>query len=466
MKYTFKTLAIVFFLFTGLTTACSDYLDPTLAQNKDLSSIETVDDLDGLMIGAYSRIKAVNVYGRDYIILGDVRTGNAFSNGNSGRFIEQSKLQVTENGSGGIWNAIYETIANCNLVIDSALSESRVDQIKGEAYALRALSHMILLKMYGEKFVSGSNKGIPYITTFNKEENFSPSRLSVEESESKIKADFKKALTLMDPSIHNDSKRLNYYSAEALLSRFYLFTEDYKNAATTAKDVIDSKEYTLASVSGYVSAWAEGQPAVLFEIAFNSADNPDRNSLFNMLQGGYGDVEVTQKLYQLYGSNDVRKDLYDTNTTDTDKKRERDVYRVTGKFTSLSSNVPVIRYAEVILTYAEAEFRRTDKPDPGKALLYLNKLASHRYKDGFNYTTAKLEDILKERRKELAMEGLYYWQLLRNDKGVHRNSNRTSVRSTNINVPMGDFRLAYPIPRGELDSNPNMKQNKGYGGSK
>src|SRR5699024_4155727 len=136
-------------------------------QNKPIESIETVQDLEGLMTGAYSRLGQVELYGRDYVVLGDARTGNAWSNGNSGRFINSSMFQIFPTGSIGIWDAAYEVASNANIVINSDVEPqdstevAALNQVKGEAYAVRALSHMIVLKMYGQQFVDGSDLGIP-----------------------------------------------------------------------------------------------------------------------------------------------------------------------------------------------------------------------------------------------------------------------------------------------------------------
>ena len=76
------------------------------------------------------------------------------------------------------------------------------------------------------------------------------------------------------------------------------------------------------------------------------------------------------------------------------------------------------------------------------------------------YKEITVDNILKERRKELALEGFRFWDLLRYNKNVV--SYLDASGSDKKTFSYGDYRLAYPIPTVELDSNPNVKQNKGY----
>ncbi len=452
-------LTTVLLLTAGLT-ACSDYLEPTTPVSKPIESIETVDDLKGLMNDAYSELSSTSIYGRNYIIFGDIRAMNAFSNGASGRFT--SPFKVVPDGSGAIWATAYDLIANCNIIINSEIEAEGVSQVKGEAYVMRAFAHLIILKVYGQQHVDGSDLGVPYITTFREQENFFPGRPPVQETLNKIEADFQTGIELMDPSITGPATRITYYSALALQSRFYMYVGDYAAASAAAKAVIDSGVYSLVSADNYVAAWAEdGQPSVMLEVAMTQTDSRGSNSIFQIVTGeSYGDVEVTEDLVNLFGPNDVRADLYASEVTSSDVTTPRLNYRVVGKYPDQYKNVPVIRYAEVILNYAEAQARLGNAAE---ALIYLNKIPANRNAD--LYLTASIDNILLERRKELAMEGRLYWTLVRTGRGVSRTNYTRSEVVTLVDVkvvPMGDFKLAYPIPTEELTANPNMVQNQGY----
>ncbi len=451
-------LTTVLLLIAGLT-ACTDYLEPTTPVSKPIEGVETADDLKGLMNDAYSELSSTSIFGRNYIIFGDIRSMNAFSNGASGRFT--TPFKVVPDGSGAIWATAYDFIANTNIIINSEIEGAT--QIRGEAHVMRAYAHLIILKVYGQQHVDGSDLGVPHITTFREQENFFPDRPAVQETLNKIEADFQQGISMLDPSITGPATRITYYSALALQSSFYMYIGNYAAASAAAKKVIDSGVYSLVPASDYVSAWTQdGEPSVMFEMAMTQTDSRGSNSIFQIVMGeSYGDVEVTEALVNLFGSNDVRADLYASEVTSNDGTTPRLNYRVVGKYPDQYKNVPVIRYAEIILNYAEAQARLGN---PAEALIYLNKIPANRNAD--LYLTASIDNILLERRKELAMEGDYYWTLVRTGQGVDRTQyTRSIVGTTYIDVkevPMGDFKLAYPIPTEELNANPNMVQNQGY----
>lgn len=454
MKY-LHDLVIILVLAVSLS-ACSDFLQPATPQTKTLESIESVSTLRGLLVGAYDRLSQSSFYGTHVILFGDIRTGNAFSTGATGRYRDKSMFLVLPTEVEGVWESGYETIANLNLAINSDINgegtppSKEVKYIKGKAYALRAFVHMTLLQIFGQQYVNGSDMGIPYVTTFGKKDKFNPDRLSVKATWEKIGADFNKAIELMDSSVVGPSTNMSYYGALALQARYYMFVEKYAKAAAAAKEVINSGIYSLVPASEYLAAWGtDGQPAFIFGISLTQTDNPGLLSQL-VRDTNFGDVEITKELYDIFGNNDIRKELYTAIN-----KEARIHYRVSGKYPTRYTNIPVIRYAEVILIYAEAQYRLGNKD---VALKYLNKIPKHR--NTSTYKKATLNNIFLERRKELAMEGRYYWRLMRTKKDIIRKE--LNISSLEITIPFGTFRLAYPIPAHEVRANSNIKQNKGY----
>lgn len=438
-------------------SACSNFLDPSTKQNKETDkSIQDVSDLQSLILGAYDRMNDTNYYGRDFVVYGAVRTDNAFSNAFSGRFIDPSEYTMNYNSGYalGTWDKIYEVIANANLVIKSDVPNSpKVEYVKGQAYAIRALAHMDLLRLFGQTYVSGDDRGVPYITTYA-EGNTTPSRGTVAETWQKIGQDLKKADEMMSPSLDAgsgggiDPTTITTVAVNALRARYFLNVGEYDKAEREAEEVIQSGKVGLASASNYVSTWgSDGSSNTIFELAFTGSDDNELSYIY--LDTNYGDIELTPELYNLYGANDVRNELM---FVDSDSSSYR-----TSKYPDPNgtSNVQVIRYAEVILIYAEALARTNE---PAAALTQLNKIPNHR--NASTYSSATIDNILLERRKELAMEGFRFYDLARNNRDIVR-----SVSGHNINIPYGSSELAFPIPKSELDVNPNLSQNKGYGGS-
>ena len=120
-------------------------------------------------------------------------------------------------------------------------------------------------------------------------------------------------------------------------------------------------------------------------------------------QAGYGDAISSDDLYNQYSATDARKGLFITGT------RASQTVRIVNKYQNTSNaadkdDVKVIRYAEVLLTLAETYYHLGDEVN---ATLYLNMLSKQRDPSFAGYTSTSaqlLNDIILERRKELAFK--------------------------------------------------------------
>ena len=100
---------------------------------------------------------------------------------------------------------------------------------------------------------------------------------------------------------------------------------------------------------------------------------------------------------------------------------------------------------------------------------YLNKLMKYREPSFAGYTSTGatlLNDIVTERRKELAFEGDRFYDLNRLKLDMNRISLSSGSIPGPVDVPYSDYRRIAPIPLGELQANPNIvpQQNPDYGG--
>ncbi|MGM0588258.1 MAG: RagB/SusD family nutrient uptake outer membrane protein [Bacteroidota bacterium] len=467
MNTLFRKL-FVLLLLVGVSVGCDNFLEPSVDQEKLAEdAVQTVDDLEAIVLGAHDDLNEVELYGRDFYVSADVMSDNASSNGNSGRFVTQRDWSFTTNSgyAEGVWQYFYEVIANTNLVINAPVIEegsAREDYIRGQAYALRAFAHMNLQLAFGQDFVSGSDLGVPYVTTYA-EGNLYPERNTSADVWSNIGDDFSQAATLMDPSLDaGDPVYMNYYAVKALQSRYYLYTGEFDAAIAAADDVIDNAGLSLVASADLAAAWASGSgPNSLFEAAFTSTDRLGTDNIARIYRdSNYGDVVATQDLYDAYDAADARLGLM-TNTADADG----DVwYRMAGKYVDElgSDNVRIIRYAEVLLNKAEALSRRNSAGDRAAALAIINNLNSTRGGPGA-YTTGDPDEVIAERRLELAFEGHRLYDLARNGKDIPLtgyNRNVSGVSGTEI--PSGSYLFALPIPQAEMDANSSMVQNEGW----
>ncbi len=211
-----------------LFVACGDDdLEPTLALDKDLNTgINSASDLVSVMNSAYDRMTTggqSGYYGQGFIMMGEVRTDNAYSTANSGRYTSAS-MDHASTGYGP-WSGIYRVIAICNIVIGADSASLEGDQglmthTKGQAHAVRALAHFDLLRNYGQHFVSGQGGGnalgVPYIKTYKDPAYLSPARDSAVSNINDIVADLQAGISLMNDSYNVSTSYMTKMGAYAV----------------------------------------------------------------------------------------------------------------------------------------------------------------------------------------------------------------------------------------------------------
>ncbi|MBS3771266.1 MAG: RagB/SusD family nutrient uptake outer membrane protein [Bacteroidales bacterium] len=472
-------------LFIGFFNSCTEEsLDPTLAQEKAIEqSVNSAEALQGVLLGAYDRLTQTAYYGRDYIVFAEVMSDNCFANGASGRFLEPSAMDLGP-GTGYVetsWRDIYEVVASTNAILtkDKANLEgdaAAIDHIFGQAYAIRALAHFDMLKLYGQQHVDGSDLGVPYITTFASDlgafgpTDFFPERQTVSEVKDNIYADLNSAIEFMSADMNDDSKQyMTTYGAQALKSRIALYFGDWGEVVTSAEAVIGSGNYSIIAAENYVDYWAsDGGPNSIFELAYTSTDNNNINGLAYIYRGdSYGDVEVLPNLATIFDSSDVRMtgQLTQSNGVTVNMLgpgawRPEQLHN-NGKYPNMvnySDNIPLIRYEEVILNYAEALFELDQSGMNGQSALdYLNMIPNHR--NAPPYAEINKDNILQERRRELCFEGFRFHDLARTGLDIPYPDPSLQEHG---GPDYGSYNYAFPIPEEEINANKNMVQNQGY----
>ena len=476
MKNIYKYL-MLFVAVTVIVSCNEDDLDPTLAQDKDLSSgIITDADLASVLNSAYDRMTVTSYYGRNFIIDGDVRTDNGYSNVNSGRF-QSSGMNYTSSGAGP-WSSIYSVIAITNIVIgaDGASltgSQTAISHTQGQAYALRALAHFDLLKSYGQHFVTGqggaSGLGVPYVKTYKIPENLTPARATVASNIGDIVNDLTIGIGMMSQSLDGSSSYMTVAGAYAVLARAALYAGSvdgslYSAAGTAAKWVIDNSGKSPVSAAGFAATYSTDNAInSVFELAFSGTDSRGINGCAYILRGtSYGDVRIltgtgaNPDLYDIFDATDVR---FAANMVGT----AQGYPTVLGKYPTMngSDNITPIRIEEMHLIYAESKLRAGDA---ATALTYLNNIPEIRGLGAGYYASATIDNILLERRKEFYFEGMRYDDLLRTGQGMPLIDSFKQLNDDLTGTPpaYGSYRTSYPIGTAELNANPNMVENYGY----
>jgi len=443
------------------------------------SAIKTENDMDDAVNGMYNAMYPSTLFGRDIPILGDLLADNIYiSSNNSGRYLPENNYTVLpiDGEPYDIYAQGYYAILQANRIIATPLpSSSNVSQLKGEAYISRALVYLELVNFFGTPYtVDPTALGVPLITaTTNPTTALTtkPARATVSEIYAKIISDLDSAYAIMPATgtaLHPaNSEYLSKYAAKAIESRAYLYKGDYASAAAAALLVVQNGGYSLVAAGGLVSYWDNPGPTsgseTIFELALTTANNNGFDGLDGFYdQNGYGDALVTPDLYNLYSSTDQRQALILTSSP------IRGNVLVGNKYTNFSNpadkdDIKIIRYAEVLLTLAESDARTGDTPD---ALIYLNMIAKNRDPSFAGYAstgTQLVTDIVTERRKELAFEGLRFFDFTRLNLPIVRPQLGAAISAPSIGlIPAGDTRRILPIPQAEIDANPNTKQNPGY----
>jgi hypothetical protein len=387
---------------------------------------------------------------------------------NSNRYLSELTYTYipTSGNQQSTWAQIYSVILRANNIINAKIPSSpNVNQLVGEALTIRAFCYFELSKFYAIPYMADSTGlGVPLVLQYDP--HLTPARNSVAEVYTQIESDLTKAIGLM--TVVNSSGTANKYVAEGLLARLYLFKGEYSNAQASALDIVNNGGYTLVPASALMNYWSatgtrsDGVETML-EVEFDITNNNGTDNLDAFYsQAGYGDALCTDNLYNTYSATDARRGLILAGT-----RAGANVW-VVNKYPNTTNpggtdNTKVLRYAEILLTLAETYNRLGDDVS---AKTLVNQLAQARDPSFAGYTDsgpALLNDIILERRKELAFEGQRYWDLVRLNQDVVRdNTTGNYLQNVPLTLLATDTRRIWPIPQAEINANKNMKQNAGY----
>lgn len=471
-----KYLSIIGILLLVVFTSCEDFLyqEPKLAQTNELT-LSTFDGIDKAVAAAYGPLYSASWYGRDFVVLSDIKGGNAkLSPISSGRFTTEYLWNNLPDATSGLWTLAYITIARVNNALEAietldevGITEEQINSLKGEAYFLRGLAYFDLVRLFAQQYSSGAdNLGVPVVLIT---EIGTPARNTVGEVYNRITEDLEWAAELLEQApptrVVTDNKAIaSSLAAKALLSRVYLYKEDWQKAADYATEVINSGSFSVATADEFTTAenggiWGalSGGSEIIFEVygVEGNANHANWDVISYILSPeGYGDVGASMDLIGMYEEGDVRANLF-RNTSD----HPNDFWslKYPGKDGNLrEDNIPVLRISEMYLNRAEA-LNKGASISGVSAVDDINVIRSNR---GLSpVASVEISTILNERRKELCFEGHQLFDLARTKRSLVRVDYEGAV---NKDIPFPDYRWAMPIPKSEVDANPNMEQNEGY----
>ena len=426
------------------------------------------------------------------------------------------------------YRAQYQGIARCNLAIkyitkmeigtDSIFTPTMKNHLLGEAHYLRAYYYFRLVRVFA---------GVPITTeVIDNSDNWGVPRASTEQVYNLILEDLTKAnymLPVRSAMKAEDLGRATKGAAQAMLLKVNLYmaspywnkqlTEDaatyYASAKQWGDSIIASGEYSLCpNYEDNFTLAGENGPESIFEIQYMEVPWGDYGEGFgftagsftqiltrsrsSLIGGGWGFNHPTQNLYDEFEASDIRRDVAILNPADSlietpsveiylgsrYLNNKYGMYRDPadqgggfGKWSLHATRGPLnnrqIRYADVLLMYAEACLGVGDEPS---ARVCINKV---RQRVGLaDITVADNTTLRHERRVELAMEGHRWFDLVRwegvDGKGLKAHMDAyKAAESSEAQLHIQEFVAGkheiFPIPQEEIQLNPTeMKQNNGY----
>ncbi|QNL50597.1 RagB/SusD family nutrient uptake outer membrane protein [Olivibacter sp. SDN3] len=312
-----KLLLLV--VITVVINACSVDKSPyDSIKGDDLNSSET--GLEAATLGNYHRMKTwvtewhiLHEFPGDNMSVSGTTSDPLFFSYNYQRVPNSSRTTT-------YWTKSYEIIVGANKVIEAITEgESPVnDQFLAENYYLRALMHFQLVDIFGRPYNQGpDNLGVPL--KLDADQNNHPLRSSVGEVYDQVEADLQKAITLF--TAEKDNTFASKEACWALLSRLYLYREQYQQVIEYTDMVINSGKFALLAtdrLAAYPTFKPEDNDETIFAVKLiPNVDYPDNGwytvgSFYaNFLGSGWGEMYASRSYLELIREypEDVRNDF-------------------------------------------------------------------------------------------------------------------------------------------------------------
>lgn len=375
----------------------------------------------------------------------------------------------------------YEIVSRANAVLNNVpaidMDQTKKNQILGEAYFMRGFAHWRLHVIYGEAVMLFEEDA--------KTNNYDKAKSSVEEMRAAIEADWKKAAELLpDVSPAVSGGRPTKGTAWGFLTKLYMFWDKLDLAIENGTKVISSANYKLAAnYNANFTIATENNSEMLFAVQGLDGWAGIDYDIYSTPRpwGGWDFHEPIQDLVDEFEEGDPRLGytvfqigdsmnlggtrgiaVYTTGLSQTNYHfRKFAAWRTSGGLSD-DTNVPVLRAADVYLLVAEAKIRKSGAGAGDAELNAVRARAGMPAKTG-----ATIQDLIHERRVELAGEAERHQDLMRWDRAKildivqHYQKDRGPFKpSRNFQRPKHYY---FALPQREIDlSKGVLVQNPNY----
>ncbi|MFT6335288.1 MAG: tetratricopeptide (TPR) repeat protein [Saprospiraceae bacterium] len=457
----------------GITvlTSCSENLNLSpITQKSATLFYSTEQEVEIGVNGAYAQLQSNGLYGLDIIGVGEISGEDSFEEiaaNDGGRFGQLDDFSTNAGNDlvGDIWRESYEGIQRTNIVlnriqeVDYENIEVKINRI-GEMKFLRALLYFNLVRLFGD---------VPLVIqeTTNPSEYFGQGRSAASEVYAQIELDLEQAIEELP--IVKVAGRPAKGAAQALLADVLMNQGQYAESIPYFMNIVNSNKYILVeSTADLFGTQNEGNDEILFEVQF--ASGVDGNNEGSPAAAQFRPSGTTanakghnlpySQFVTLYADEDTRKSDYvglDANANPFYFSTKYEVSQ-TGPSDS-GSDYYVIRYADVLLKYAEA-LAETGRVSEAAILLdQVRNRAGLANTDASNETQIK-NAIALERRFEFIGEGHRWFDLKRTNNAITVMNAWFAAQGTGI--LLNGTNLLLPIPQSQIDTDPEIKQNTGY----
>lgn len=499
-------------LILGLSTfACSDLEEEPIGILVPETYFTDVASVEVAMNGVYARLHHRFFLAReaslqimlrsDMVDIGDRGTRQE-------RIDHNLFTDIADNGNTIVaWGAMWDIVSACNLTIFGASiadgNQDRLSVLSGQAHFIRALTYYHLVRQFGP--VIYIDEPVSDVAALS-----SASPNSVDEIYEGIISDLIFAKSVLPNTVSNKSIP-SKAAASAYLASVYLTTEDYAKALTEAEEIITNKAtYNLdldpdfQNLFHYANVKNSNEPIYVLDfIGLSQATNWTTDYLAPLTgisgnqayshQGGWSVMVPALSVYNTWNGQDYRRAVsFDTTAVrstlnggnpvdytqfslvdpiNPNRPHIAKYHRFPGENTSANGreselDYQLMRYAEVLLIAAEAA---VEQGDNGKARTYLNEVRARARNGAVNGDNVKyppsavpadhtgtvtVNDVLEERRLELAFEGKRWYDIVRRDLGPTVFSASGFEGSKAGFVYPDDYLI--PIPADEVQRNPNL----------
>jgi starch-binding outer membrane protein, SusD/RagB family len=480
-----------------LLTNCEDFLDhrPEATMPSTGMDYSKSENIFLPVSAAYAKLRSWGAHVFPYIGAFEITSDNADKGSSPEDNPPMKELDdLTYSSTNGLvndlWSSYYDIVSGANHAIhqmpvfEAALPNTAdklyTRQCQGEAKVIRAYAYFNLTRLFGR---------VPIIDTILTSQELSAVKQSSSaELYSFIEKDLKEAVEILPAGYTKEwTGRINKYTAMAIKAKVHLYQQEWDSVASITDKIIASGRYGLLSDFREVfSIDGENSRESLFEIQSSTLGKTSGDQTYMeyaYVQGprgntpgsmqGWGFCTPSQELISFFGSRGEKIRpattlLYrGTKTPEGDsikfncsnpvyngKVYTPDVYnRWNYNGYGFDYNIRILRYADVLLMYAESKAR-------GAVVASFSGLSAD---DAVNLVRTRagllpvsgvtIQQVIDERRAELAMEEDRFFDLVRTNQAA------SVLGSKGFKTGKNEV---FPIPSAQLQLNLNLTQNSGY----